>query len=144
MEILKREYILLDVEAQNKYEILFKMARAIENGGSIIDIEKYLLDVTERENISSTAVGFNVAIPHGKSEVVKTPAICFARLKKEIDWDEEETVKYIFLLAVPEEKSNNLHLELLVKLSRKILTDDFRNIIENATSVEEIKNIVEN
>ena len=52
--------------------------------------------------------------------------IAFARLTNEIEWDEDEEVKYVFMIAVSEENATNEHLEILIKLSKSILDDEFR------------------
>ena len=64
--------------------------------------------------------------------------IAFARLTKEIEWDEDEEVRYVFMIAVSEENASNEHLEILIKLSKSILDDEFREKLENTDSESEV------
>jgi PTS system fructose-specific IIA component len=88
----------------------------------------------------STYCGFYVAIPHGISETVKEPGVCFARIP-EISWGpEQEKVRYVFLLAVPKIDDNRQspHLKLLSAIAVSSLEEDIREIWANASSEVEI------
>ena len=68
--------------------------------------------------------------------------IAFARLTNEIEWDEDEEVKYVFMIAVSEENTTNEHLEILIKLSKSILDDEFREKLEKTNSKSDILEIL--
>lgn len=68
--------------------------------------------------------------------------IAFARLTNEIEWDEDEEVKYVFMIAVSEENATNEHLEILIKLSKSILDDEFREKLEKPNSKSDILEIL--
>ena len=108
----------------------------------LINKEKFIADIIEREETENTVVGFKVAIPHGKSEFISIPQIVFAKLEKEIFWgDPEEKVKYIFLLGVPSISAGD-HIEILMKLSKKILDEKFREKLGSTNVKEELLNII--
>ena len=69
--------------------------------------------------------------------------IAFARLTNEIEWDEDEEVKYVFMIAVSEENATNEHLEILIKLSKSILDDDFREQLEKTDSKSEVLELLD-
>ena len=133
--------IILDIETEDKNLIINKMVETISEE-KLINKEKFIADIIEREETENTVVGFKVAITHGKSEYIKSPQIVFAKLKKEIFWgDPEEKVKYIFLLGVPASSAGK-HIEILMKLSKKILDEKFREKLENTNNKEELLKII--
>ena len=108
----------------------------------LIDKKKFIGDIMKREEMENTVVGFKVAIPHGKSEFISVPQIVFAKLEKEIFWgDPDEKVKYIFLLGVPNASASE-HIEILMKLSKKILDEKFREKLEFTNDKEELLKII--
>lgn len=133
--------IILDMETEDKNLIINKMVETIPEE-KLIDKEKLIADVLKREETENTVVGFKVAIPHGKSEYIKFPQIVFVKLKQEIFWgDPEEKVKYIFLLGVPLASAGE-HIEILMRLSKKILNEKFRERLENTNDKEELLKII--
>lgn len=87
-------------------------------------------------------MGFDVAIPHGKCDSVKHAALAFARLDKEIQWSEEEKVKYVFLIAVPGKEAGDTHLKILAQISRKIMREEFREKLMEADNVDQILQVL--
>lgn len=140
MELIVKNRVLLDKTFSNKEEAIKEMAKLFLEEGIVEDYDKYVESLFDRENIAPTAVGYEVGLPHGKSDAVTRPAVAFARLNEEILWDSEENenAKFIFMLAIPNVAAGNEHINILVNLSKKILDDDFRDLITKATSTEEI------
>ena len=114
---------------------------AMDKDGRLEDKDKYMADVLAREESSSTAIGFETATPHAKSTSVKEPSLAFARLKHPIKWDDEE-VSMIFQIAVPSPGQGDRHLEILSKLFRNLVYDSFRDQMLQATTKEEIVDIL--
>ncbi|OAA93253.1 PTS sugar transporter subunit IIA [Clostridium coskatii] len=137
-DIINKDLVVLDLEASSKEEVIRKLSKLIEKQEKLIDFDGYVKQVFEREKDFPTSIGFDVAIPHGKSDSVKSAAVAFARLKKEVKWSEEESVKYVFLIAVPEKEAGDRHLQILAQLSRKIMREEFRTKLCEASSIEEI------
>lgn len=144
MKLINENRILVDEVFKNKEEVLEKMGALFLKDGIINDYKIYLESLLEREEISPTAVGYSVGLPHGKSNVINCASVAFARLKNEILWDEEEheMVKYIFMLAIPDSEAGNQHINILVNLSKKILDDEFRGKLSNETSKKKIMDII--
>ena len=133
--------IILNLNTEDKSLIIDKMVDTIPET-KLIDKKKFIGDIMKREEMENTVVGFKVAIPHGKSEFISIPQIVFAKLEKEIFWgDPDETVKYIFLLGVPNASASE-HIEILMKLSKKILDEKFREKLEFTNDKEELLKII--
>ena len=134
-ELIANDIILFDLEAETKQEIIEKLTDAMDKDGRLEDKDKYMADVLAREESSSTAT------PHAKSTSVKEPSLAFARLKHPIKWDDEE-VSMIFQIAVPSPGQGDRHLEILSKLFRNLVYDSFRDQMLQATTKEEIVDIL--
>lgn len=134
MGMLERCAVVFDINAQNKDEVLQRLAEALKEAGKIEDVAKFYADVQAREAIEPTAIGFDIGLPHGKTDNVKQAGIAFGRLSKPVVWNEAsgETAQIVIMLAVPDKEAGNTHLDLLAKLSRSLIHEDFRNALLNS------------
>lgn len=140
--LITREMIALDLDANNKNEVIEKLARMLESQERLNEYDGFIRKVNEREEISPTSLGFSFAIPHGKCDAVKNASIAFARLKEEVQWSDEEKAKYVFLIGVSDKEAGDQHLKILAQLSRKIMREEFREKIETTNSIDEMLNIL--
>lgn len=138
--LLKEETIILNLEAQSKEEAITKMSANMKNAGFISNIDAYREAVFARESKGSTGIGFGVAIPHGKSTGVNSPGLAFARLSQPIDWQalDDQPVSMFFLIAVPNEKADQEHLQILAAISRKIIHEAYRKQLMSADTSQDI------
>lgn len=141
--LITPELILLDMDANDKEQVIKKLSKLIDNVGRLIDCDGYLKQVFAREKEFATSLGYEVAIPHGKCDSVRSAALAFARLKNPIKWSEEDEVRYVFLIAVPEVEAGNRHLQILAQISRKLMREEFREKLKNSSTKEEILKILE-
>ncbi len=142
--IIKKENILFDVHAKNKADIIEQMVDVFSKEGYLKDKKQFHEDVLAREDVFSTHIGFGIGIPHGKSSGVKDAGLCVAKLDHSVLWDEEESVDFIIMIAVSNEGKGELHLQLLSKLSRLMMHEDFRDKLKNGTKESVYQTLVEN
>jgi fructose PTS system EIIA component len=133
LKLINKEMIVLDSELKNRDNIISSLAERALDLGYVSNLEEYINSVKKRESEFSTAIGYSVSIPHGKSEAVKEAFIAFLRSKEVFKWDEnqEEEVRLVFLIGVPESKKETLHLKILAQISRKLMDEDFREKLLN-------------
>jgi PTS system fructose-specific IIA component len=139
-DVINEKMILLDPPVKDKDGVIHMLVDLMSENGKLFSSEQFLTSVYDREQLLSTYCGFYVAIPHGISETVKEPGVCFARIP-EISWGpEQEKVRYVFLLAVPKIDDNRQspHLKLLSAIAVSSLEEDIREIWANASSEVEI------
>ncbi|WP_040213752.1 PTS sugar transporter subunit IIA [Clostridium polynesiense] len=140
--MINKELIVLDSNLSNKEDIIRFLGKKAYDLGYITNLDHYIEAVEKREKEFSTAVGYGVSIPHGKSEAVNEAFIAFMRSESPIVWDEEENkpVRLIFLIGVPENKKETLHLKILAQISKKLMDEEFRNnmVNENKAKVFEL------
>ncbi len=112
--------------------------------GKISDKEAYRKQVYAREEESTTGIGEGIAIPHGKCDAVNKPGLAALVVKDGVDFDalDGEPVTLIFLIAAPNTK-DNVHLDVLSKLSVLMMDEDFSNSLRSAASIDEFLAIID-
>ena len=141
-KLINENLVLFDVEAETREDVIRCIAERMDSEGRLADKQGYVDAVLKRESSSSTAVGFSVATPHAKTDAAKVATLAFARLKKEIAWDEDENASIIFQIAIPAKDKGERHLQILAALSRKLVHGDFRDKIMAATDPKEVLELI--
>lgn len=121
------------------------MFKSIETSKNILNKEKALEDLLDREIIGSTGIGLGVAIPHAKTNAVDDIVISLGILKEEIDFEttDNSEVNLIFMFFSPEDKMNDF-LTILAKISRYIQNEEFRLSLLNSKTSDEIVEKIKN
>lgn len=142
-EVFSKELINLSDEKLTRDSAIEFLIEQLNNKHYITNFESLKKAVMKRESESTTAIGMNVAIPHGKSEAVKKPIVSILQNKKGIDWESLDGTKpkLIFLIAVPN-SSDDTHLKILQRLSRSLMNYNIREQLINAENKDEIYNIL--
>lgn len=135
--------IFFDIVGNNQHDILKALSEIAVKLGVAEKSRKIYKDYLKREKESTTGFGNGIAIPHAKSKNVLKPTIIFARSQKKIEWDslDGDPVNNYISILVPEEDSKT-HLNLLAKLSRNLVHDDFISTLKNG-SQDEVYHLIE-
>lgn len=143
-DLLDRRSIDVNGSAVSKEEALNKMIDLMCQSGKINDKEEYKKKVFAREEEGSTGIGEGIAIPHGKCDAVTEPGLAAMVIKDGVDFDslDGEPVSLIFLIAAPNTK-DNVHLDVLSKLSVMMMDENFTNKLRAAASTEEFLHIID-
>jgi len=143
-ELLDRKAIMIPLETTDKADCLQQMAEGLAAAGAVTDKEAYVAALKQREATGSTGIGFQVAIPHGKSAGVARAAIAFAKPAQPLDWDslDGQPVKAVIMIAVPEGAGNE-HLQILISISRKLIDEQFRDALLSVDSADELIALLE-
>lgn len=143
-ELLDKRSISLAGAPANKEEALDQVVELMVRSGRINDKEAYRRQVYAREEESTTGIGEGIAIPHGKCDAVTSPGLAAMVVKDGVDFDalDGEPVTLIFLIAAPNTE-DNVHLDVLSKLSVLMMDEDFSDSLRNAASVEEFLAIID-
>ena len=143
-DLLDAKSIMLGAAPKNKKEALDQAVELMAASGKLTDVEAYRRQVYAREEESTTGIGEGIAIPHGKCDAVKTPGLAAMVIPGGVDFEalDDEPVDLIFLIAAPNTK-DNIHLDVLSKLSMMMMDEDFSRRLREAASVEEFLQIVD-
>lgn len=142
-DLLDIRSIDLNASPKNKQEALDHAIELMVASGKIKDQEGYRQQVYEREEESTTGVGEGIAIPHGRCDAVTRPGLAAMVIKDGVDFDslDGEPVHLLFLIAAPNTK-DNVHIDVLSKLSVLMMDEKFVTDLKKAESVEEFMSIV--
>lgn len=143
-DLLAAESIELNGSAADKKDVLNKMVDLMAKSGKIADVETYRAGVFAREEEGTTGIGEGIAIPHCKSDAVKTPGLAAMVVKGGVEFNSLDgaPVHILFLIAAPNTK-DNVHLDVLSKLSVLLMDENFtKNLIE-AKSVDEFLAVID-
>ncbi|NTV02705.1 MAG: PTS sugar transporter subunit IIA [Chlorobiaceae bacterium] len=137
--LLSEKYIALDLEAENKNQVIERMLSLVAGHELVIDQEKLGEDVWKREREMSTGIGKNIGLPHAKTAAVTSPVLAMATFRQEIDFDaiDGQPVRLVFLLATPETMLAE-HLKLLGRITRIAGKDEVRQRIVQASTPHEV------
>ena len=143
-DLLDKQSISLNGAPKDKKEALDQVVDLMAKSGKINDVEAYRQRVYAREEESTTGIGEGIAIPHGKCDAVTKPGLAAMVVKDGVDFDslDGEPVHLIFLIAAPNTE-DNIHLDVLSKLSVLLMDEQFTADLLNAKSVAEFLEIVD-
>lgn len=143
-DILVREASILDLVATGKDDVLAELAGALAAAESVLDRDRLLTVLREREALQSTGIGEGVAIPHGKASGLERLVATFARSKGGINFEsiDGQPTQLFFLLVVPEQ-SGGQHLKALARISRFFRDASFREKLLGADDLDEIFRAIE-
>ncbi|MEH7895121.1 PTS fructose transporter subunit IIABC [Bacillus thuringiensis] len=127
-DITSLELIETDLKGETRDDIIDEMIQKLKQVGALHSVTEFKQAIMNREQESTTGIGINIAIPHGKSAAVRKPSVVFGIKQSGIDWNSLDgtKAKLIFMIAVPKGNEGNEHLKILQMLSRKLMDDSYR------------------
>lgn len=143
-KLLTKEHIYMDVDVKNKKEAFKFLAKQFYNHGFSTDEKKAYKGLLKRESEGSTGFNDHIAIPHAKIKEITKPGVFIVKFKNPLEWNsiDDSKVKVAISLAIPEDNSETDHLRILSSIARKLIEDDFRDALNNSTTVEELYELI--
>lgn len=143
-DLLDVRSISLQLSPQNKQETLDMAVDLMAASGKLNDKEGYRKQVYAREEESTTGIGEGIAIPHGKCDAVDKPGLAAMVIRDGVDFDslDGEPVTLLFLIAAPNTE-DNVHLDVLSKLSMMLMDETFTASLRKAETPEEFLQIID-
>lgn len=144
-DIMDKDLIEVDLVGTGRDAVIDELIGKLDDKGVLSSKETYKEAILAREAEGTTGMGMNIAIPHGKSDAVKHPAVAYGRSTEGVDWNSMDgtDARLIFMIAVPTEAAGDAHLKILQMLSRKLMDNDFRNELLEADSKEGVYELLE-
>lgn len=138
-DITNLELIETDLKGETRDDIIDEMIQKLKHVGALHSVTEFKRAIMNREQESTTGIGINIAIPHGKSDAVRKPSVVFGIKQSGVDWKSLDgtEAKLIFMIAVPKENEGNQHLKILQMLSRKLMDDSYRERLLSVQTKEE-------
>lgn len=144
IDLLDKKSIRLGAEAENKSDVLNQVVDLMAQSGKLADVSIYRDGVYARESEGTTGIGEGIAIPHCKSAAVKAPGLAAMTVPAGVEYDalDGAPVNLIFLIAAPD-TADNVHLDVLSKLSVLLMDEGFTDALKKAETVEEFLSIID-
>lgn len=143
VDLLSKSSIQLNAAPKDKAEAIDMLVELQVKGGKIADKEEYKKGILAREEMSSTAVGEGIAVPHAKSAAVKAPSLAAMTVPAGVDYEamDDEPSNLLFMIAAPND--GDVHLEVLSRLMTMLMDEDFKENLLNAKSTDEFIEIID-
>jgi len=142
-DFLSKEAIKLRLEARTKEEVLEELTSLLEKTGKVIDRKEFLRVIREREELGSTGIGYNIAIPHARSSGIKSLVGAFGISQKGVDFDalDKEPVYLFFMLGAPKNAAGD-YLKALATVSRFLRHKRSHQALLEAETIEDIMKVI--
>ena len=143
MDIFRKEYIIEELKAKTKRDVLAELSGVICREDGPINHELMVNTLLEREKLGSTGIGDGIAIPHGKLADLDELIVSFGRSREGVEFDsmDGKPANLFFLLLAPE-NTTGLHLKALAKISKMMKDNAFRKKLIEAKSKDELYGII--
>ncbi|MGT2754072.1 fructose-specific PTS transporter subunit EIIC [Streptococcus ovis] len=138
-DLLKKEVMLLDLQATTKEAVIDEMITSLVNNGVVTDFDTFKTGIMNREAQTSTGLGDGIAMPHSKNAAVKEATVLFAKSAKGVDYEalDGQPTDLFFMIAAPD-GANDTHLAALAELSKYLLKDGFAAKLRTVTSADDV------
>lgn len=143
-DLLDEKCIMLTSDAKTKSEVLNQAVELMGKSGKIHDLDAYRKAVYARETEGTTGIGEGIAIPHGKGESVREAGLAAMVFPGGVDYDsmDGQPVTLLFLIAAPDTE-DNIHLDVLSKLSVLLMDEELTKKLREARSPKEFLEILD-
>ncbi len=143
-DLLNENTVFLNVDEKDKDGILKFISTKAKELDITDDADALYHDFLEREKEFSTGLQDGFAIPHARTNNVKKVTVMYLRNKNNIEWQtlDDQPVKYIFALLVPEKSAGDVHLKMISSLATALLEDDFKNTVISSNDKNELTRFI--
>ena len=144
VDLLHKQGMNLNIKPTSKEQCINELVDLMDKTGNLNNKEEYKKAILAREELSTTGIGDGIAIPHGKTNAVKKASLAAAVCKEGVDYDSLDgmPVNLFFMIAVPD-NSDNLHLEVLARLSTILMDEDFRKKLIECSDKDEFLKLID-
>lgn len=142
-DLLNKNGISINVKVNSKSEAIDKLVALHEKCGNISDAEAFKAEILKRENLGTTAIGMEVAVPHAKSRFVKSPALTAITVPHGVDYNAPDgnPCKLLFMIAAT--LDGDAHLDVLARLMQLLMDEEFTEKLKLAKTTEEFLDIID-
>lgn len=143
IDLLKKDAIELNTSVASKSDAIDKLVALHEKAGNLLDVNAYKDAILAREAQGPTAIGEGIAVPHAKSESVKTPGLSAITVPNGVDYEapDGKNSDILFMIAAP--LDGDLHLEILSRLMVMLMEPEFCASLRGAKTTDEFLSIID-
>lgn len=131
--VTTEDLVVIGTKSETKEAVIRELAERLVAAGRVTDIDAYLSEVAKREEVMATGIQGGIGIPHGRSDSVTAPSVAVATSVAGIPFGAPDGPAHlIFLIAAPT-GADDSHLQILAAIARRVMRDEFREALRNAT-----------
>ena len=143
IDLIDKKSVKLNLSSKDKQSVVNELVELVNNSGNLNDKNEYKEAILAREELSTTAIGEGVAIPHAKNKSVNKACLAAGISKEGIDYEAfDDSLSHLFFMIAAPDGANDTHLEVLSRLSTILMDESFRNDLINASSEDEFLNLI--
>ena len=143
IDLIDKKSVELNLNSDKKLNVVDELVDLVNNSGNLNDKEEYKEAILAREELSTTAIGEGVAIPHAKNKSVKKACLAAGISKKGIDYEAfDDSLSHLFFMIAAPDGANDTHLEVLSRLSTILMDESFRNDLIKSSEVDEFLELI--
>lgn len=143
IDLIDKKSVKLNLSSKDKQSVVNELVELVNNSGNLNDKNEYKEAILAREELSTTAIGEGVAIPHAKNKSVNKACLAAGISKEGIDYEAfDDSLSHLFFMIAAPDGANDTHLEVLSRLSTILMDEGFRNDLINASSEDEFLNLI--
>ena len=143
IDLINKNSVKLNLVSKDKLSVVDELVDLVNNSGNLKDKNEYKEAILAREELSTTAIGEGVAIPHAKNKSVTKACLAAGISKEGIDYEAfDDSLSHLFFMIAAPDGANDTHLEVLSRLSTILMDESFRNDLINSSSVDEFLNLI--
>jgi len=140
---LVNEDFIIDIKSDNKHDALNELLEVICKNPRITDRKIFNKEIFKREELMSTGIGYQIAIPHARHKTVKDFVIAIGRKKEGLPYEsiDDKPVKLIFMIGASDKQDKD-YIRLLSRLVLRLKNPDFLEKILKAQDPSEIYQVI--
>jgi len=143
IDLINKNSVKLNLVSKDKSNVVDELVDLVNNSGNLNNKKEYKEAILAREELSTTAIGEGVAIPHAKNKAVNKACLAAGISKEGIDYEAfDDSLSHLFFMIAAPDGANDTHLEVLSRLSTILMDEKFRNDLINAPSIDEFLNLI--
>lgn len=143
IDLINKNSVKLNLVSKDKSNVVDELVDLVNNSGNLNNKKEYKEAILAREELSTTAIGEGVAIPHAKNKAVNKACLAAGISKEGIDYEAfDDSLSHLFFMIAAPDGANDTHLEVLSRLSTILMDEKFRNDLINASSTDEFLNLI--
>ena len=143
IDLINKNSVKLNLVSKDKSNVVDELVDLVNNSGNLNNKKEYKEAILAREELSTTAIGEGVAIPHAKNKAVNKACLAAGISKEGIDYEAfDDSLSHLFFMIAAPDGANDTHLEVLSRLSTILMDEKFRNDLINASSIDEFLNLI--
>lgn len=143
-DFVKPEQVFVGESFVSRDELLTFVSKKAVEQGIAQDADELMSAFIAREDMGTTGMTDNFAIPHAKSTTVTNAAVMAIKTSDIAGWEtlDQKPVEVAIALLIPDTEAGTTHLKLLSKVAEALMDDEFRSAVKGTDDAATIAKLI--